>query len=45
MDLVAQAGFTPRVVPLEHASSDFAGHDVFLGLRPEPAARFENPAR
>jgi len=35
LSLIAEAGFTPRVIPLEHASSDFAGHDVFLGLRPE----------
>jgi SAM-dependent methyltransferase len=45
VSIIAQAGFAPRVIPLEHTDAGYAGHDVFLGLRPEAAARVENPAR
>ena len=37
--IIAAVGFTPLMVPFEHASSDVAGHDVFLGLRPQPGER------
>lgn len=39
LDLIAEAGFKPLAVPLEHTNSGDAGHDVFLGLRPEPGRR------
>lgn len=39
LNLIAEAGFEPLVVPLEHTESGDAGYDVFLGLRPEPGER------
>ena len=39
LSLIAEAGFTPHVIPFEHTCSDFAGHDVFLGLRPQPGEK------
>jgi hypothetical protein len=39
LTLLGEAGFTPLVIPLEHARSDLAVHDVFLGLRPQPGER------
>ncbi len=35
LDLIAAAGFEPRAVPFDHSSFSKAGHEVFLGLRPE----------
>ena len=35
LELIAAAGFEPLAVPFEHSSFSSAGHEVFLGLRPE----------
>ena len=36
LELIAAAGFEPLVVPFDHSSNCDGGHDVFLGLRPDP---------
>jgi hypothetical protein len=36
LELIAAAGFEALVAPFEHRSGCCAGHDVFLGLRPDP---------
>jgi len=33
LELIADAGFQPLVIPFEHSSNCDGGHDVFLGLR------------
>ena len=38
LELIAEAGFEPLAVPFEHSSYVDAGHEVFLGLRPEEEA-------
>jgi SAM-dependent methyltransferase len=38
LELIADAGFEPLTVPFEHSSYGYAGHEVFLGLRPEEEA-------
>jgi SAM-dependent methyltransferase len=35
LSLIAAAGFRPLAVPFDHGSNCDAGHDVFLGLRPD----------
>lgn len=37
LELISAAGFQPLVVRFDHGSSSPAGHDVFLGRRPERA--------
>ncbi len=34
---IADAGFQPLVVPFHHSSNCDAGHEIFLGLRPDAA--------
>jgi SAM-dependent methyltransferase len=35
LELIADAGFQPRVVPFDHSANCDGGHEVFLGLRPD----------
>ena len=35
LELIAASGFEPLAIPFDHSSNCDAGHDVFLGLRPE----------
>jgi hypothetical protein len=34
LELIAAAGFEPRVVPFEHSAFRNTEHEVFLGVRP-----------
>ncbi len=36
LDLIAAAGLVPLAVPFDHSSTSDTGHEVFLGLRPDP---------
>ena len=38
LEQIAAAGFEPIAIPFEHSSRSNTGHEVFLGLRPAPAA-------
>jgi hypothetical protein len=38
LELIADAGFQPLTVPFEHSSDGDAGHEAFVGLRPEEGA-------
>ena len=38
LELIADAGFQPLVVPFDHRSTCDGGHEIFLGLQPDPDA-------
>jgi SAM-dependent methyltransferase len=41
LDLIAASGFEPLTIPFDHDSNCDAGHDVFLGLRPQATSGAE----